>query len=271
MLDPQIADRTRALIHAGRPNRTGAMNQAVSRVLGEMNKRGVLRSSMTIQSVGGVLAKELRARANLTLGTLLRVHGALNAPLNETLAADLKHEASTYINEDAQELTAKWVEAVRWHKEQLSLEAEHGAAQNFVDAEIDLYVDSLRVRANRAEAGGAQIVNIIGPVGAVQTGPGAVAHVVQEISGSDRDAILAALGQIKAQLPDATDIDDPIKQEIEVLVDESEQELRKDRPVLAKVRAMLSSAAVTIQTVANLQPAYQTLKTALVPLGIYLP
>jgi hypothetical protein len=271
MLDQQIAERIRTLIHAARPNRAQAVDKEISRIRGEMAKRNVLQSSMTVQRIGELVAMELRARANLTLGTLLRVHTALGSPLSDTLATDLKHEASVYINEDADELTAKWQKHLTWHRGDLSLQAERITAQDSVDAEIDLYVDSLKARAKQAQASGAQTVTISGPVGAVQMGSGAVAHVIQQISGNDRTAILEALGQIKAQLPDATDIDNPTKQEIQTLVDESEQELQKDQPALAKVRAMLSTAAGTIQTIASLQSVYQTLKAALVPLGIFLP
>jgi hypothetical protein len=59
--------------------------------------------------------------------------------------------------------------------------------------------------------------------------------------------------------------------EVVAVVEETRSELLVDRPNRTKLQAFFSVITSTIQTLASAQPAYQALKTALLPFGVILP
>ena len=61
------------------------------------------------------------------------------------------------------------------------------------------------------------------------------------------------------------------KQEIVELVEEAGAETKKPQPNSSKLLATFTVIAQAIQTVGSLQPAYNTLKSTLIPFGILLP
>jgi hypothetical protein len=211
----------------------------------------------------------------LLFGVLKRTHQSLGAPLIDTLLDDLKHEAHIHINEDTRELTDILQRTAAYlgpqKISQFTMEKEEIHVTWKVDAEIELYVTALRAQAANRMSAGQSIINISGPVGAVQTGAGSTAHIVQNLGAEDRTALEAALAMLHEQLNHATGIDAGTRSEVQTLVEQSREELKKEKPAMAVLRAMLLSAATTIQTIADMQPAYRTLRAALVPVGILLP
>lgn len=275
MLDAKIIELVRGLMAAERELRRENIDLGIATLRGELNAKGMWHSGRALKEVRRYLVEELRARGMLTLGTLQRVHSQVGAPLSDTLAADLKQEADIHISEDAQGLNEVYKKSLEQidpglvSRFELTPEGEPIKAK--VAAELDLYVAGVAKQKEQAAGSPQSVVTITGPVGAVQTGAGAVAHVVQNLSADDRATLDAALTTLIEQLKHANDLDASTKQNVEVLVQESQAELRKEKPVLARLSAFLSGTAGTIQTVGSLQPAYQVLKTALIPLGILLP
>ncbi|GAN34602.1 MAG: hypothetical protein DYG83_17555 [Candidatus Brocadia sp. AMX2] len=86
-----------------------------------------------------------------------------------------------------------------------------------------------------------------------------------------RTALTEALNQIAAILVNSNIALPQPKAEIVELVGEGQQELKKKSPNLTKLRSLLSAVGGSIQTVASMKPAYETLKEALTFLGISLP
>jgi hypothetical protein len=58
------------------------------------------------------------------------------------------------------------------------------------------------------------------------------------------------------------------KSEIVELIDESKAELAKDKPNVSRLRGLLPSIALAIQTSAALRPAYEIFKRALALMGL---
>ena len=140
-----------------------------------------------------------------------------------------------------------------------------------VTAEIDLFSLSLTRRAEAQNSQSAPIVNFYSPVGTVQTGPNATANVVQNINPVDKEVLLRALDAVKQGIASIDRLPVYPKQEIIELVDEAHVEVGKPTPNVTKLGAIMFAVATAIQTVGSLQPAYQTLKDALIPFGIQLP
>jgi len=275
VLDAKIIELVRSLMAAERELRRDAVELAIATIRGELNAKGAWNSGRALKEVRRYLVEELRARGMLALGTLQRVHSQVGAPLSDTLVADLKQEANNQIGEDAHGLNKVYMKTLEHMEDRLvrryELTPEGEPIKAKVAAELDLYVVGLTKKTEQAAANAQSVVTITGPVGAVQTGVGAVAHVAQNLAADDRAALAAALTALMEQLKNANDLDTSTKQNVEVLVQESQAELHKEKPALARLSAFLSGTAGTIQTVGSLQPAYQVLKTALIPLGILLP
>lgn len=281
MLDPKIVERARTIIHAAWPEEQRAFRDKLLEIISEMHKRGVLQSSMTLNAATQAAVNELHARANRNWGTLMRVHQLLGAPLTETLSSDLKHHAKIFIDEDAQTLRGDMMTSlgdwptrlgVASGSDPYSLHNISTEVINKINAEIDLYVDAHSVRVKSIPQSGQQtVLNISGPVGAVQAGSASVAHITQNLAPKDTEELLRVLELLRGNLSIASDVDDSTKKEMLTLIDDSISELKKEHPVLARVRAYLSDVANTVQIFASAQPAYQALKAALVPLGIVLP
>jgi hypothetical protein len=276
VLDPKIIERARSLIHAEWPDKRAGLDRELSRIVSQASAAGRLRSGNTVRMLQGVAENELKARAHLVLNVLQRVHNALGAATYDGLANDLKQEAEIHINENAlsltEELKNRAGRLLPDMAKRMSLMDAQSAATAKVNAEIDLYVDSLAARnAGGVVPHGHTTVNISGTIGAVQTAPGAFASVTQHIGAEDKAEVLAVLAQLEDRIEQAADIAPDIKRELQGLIPETAAELNKERPALIKVKSLLQGIATTIQTLGSTQPAYQALKVALVPLGISLP
>lgn len=130
-----------------------------------------------------------RRWAEITWEEIRRVLASRAVGHSPSLAADVKDEVSRYAFHGVS-ADEKWPAADR--------EALLGP----INAEIDAYALALREHAKPGvdSRSGEPVFNIHGPVGAIQTGSGAVAHVVQTISPEGRDAIQAALNDIADRL-----------------------------------------------------------------------
>ena len=115
-----------------------------------------------------------------------------------------------------------------------------------------------------------QSYNFYGTVGVVQTGPGAIANIVQNLGAEEKHAILEALAQVRAAV-EATQELAAQRQELVEIAEECTAIVQSQNPNNSKLRAMFDMLSSSIQTIASAQPAYQTLKVALLSLGITLP
>ncbi|WP_060816721.1 hypothetical protein [Caballeronia sordidicola] len=114
------------------------------------------------------------------------------------------------------------------------------------------------------------IFNFHGAVGAVQTGPDAVAHV-QQVVGADQLANLkSALQAVQADLGKAN-ISTDERDEAQELIENTIAEVDKPKPSRLTLNSLLSGVAAATQMLSATSDAYKTVKDALVPFGISLP
>lgn len=98
-----------------------------------------------------------------------------------------------------------------------------------------------------------------------------MASVSQHIDANAKEQIREILENIKSTLLHS-DVNIPVpKSELIDVVQESQEELQKEKPNFTRVKGLLASVGTAIQVVASLQPAYTTLKKALMVIGISLP
>lgn len=266
-------DRLDRLVHASWAEREHDAPRQIGKVKTEAAHRGAFHSGGTILMINEILGRELQARAILLWQAIVRVHRIVGVDEDVDLADYFKRVFRQYLDEALNALLSVYEK----QSQLISVKAPSnlkGIAELSIkkhDVEIDLYVDSLRGKGRDAVASPASTYNFYGSVGAVQSGPGAYANVVQNLAASEKRDIVDALQEVKSALQNVTDRDEKETGELIELVDESVIELQKSNPNSTKLRAWFDVIAGTIQVLANAGPAYRALKAALLPLGIVLP
>jgi hypothetical protein len=234
---------------------------------------------MTLVQVASLCADAARDRAQIAWQTLFRFVTTSGITYYEGLAEDLKKVIADHLPENLVDLKGfvkEEAEALGLPDliSQLQAEVEGARATTLakINGEIELFVISLKNRAQVSKDQPEQTVfNIYSPVGAIQTGATAVAYVSQTIDTATRDKLLNVLRELEQRLETVDSLPKHPKHEIIELVKESETEVRKETPNSTKLRTILSAIATSIQTVADLRPAYEGLKEALMYFGITLP
>lgn len=262
-MEENVINRIRSLIHANRGMLQDDLSLKIVKEKAEHAQRGMVRSSVMSQSLSRLIEKELEARTKFLLQTIQRVFKELGVGFEDSLGIDLKNVVHILFEEDRKELSERLAKELHWvPPERLSIEIASGRIRQWIDAELDLYVETLKKEQGKAPTPSHSVFHINAPVGAVQTGPGSISNVVQNIDSTQRNDLLDALRNLKEELIHTMDASSNTKEEMLVLIEESENELRKENPKLPVLKSLLGSVAVIIQTIGSLQPAYQTMKSA---------
>lgn len=274
MLDAEISKLVRASVRAQWIQRSGELLERLEQTKVTLAKTGNSHSGAAIRSIQKVCAVELAARARIVWGQLETTHRKLGSPQSETLADDMKREVETHIDEQDQQLKQLATDQLAYMKNLPPVDLISGtkaSIKGILAAEIDLYVAGLPHENGQRQAGAVTTINITGSVGSIQTGAGSVANVTQSISAADKEALGLALSEAKALLQEIDDATAPEKQDVLQVVSDAETELTKETPNKTKLRGLLMGAAVTIQTIPAMQPAYQAIKAAMLQIGFHLP
>lgn len=275
MLEKRLKDRAERLIEV----RISERRQQLPRDIGQIKSRaaghGAFHSSNTMLAIHGAFARELEIRSIICWECLVRVHRILGAVHCENLASDLKDYMHSFIEKTRNELDEflnNELKTFQPHK--LTLDDAQRHANQKHDIEIDLYCDSLQAQETDTEIqslAAKQEYYFYGTVGAVQTGANAIANVVQNIGADDKQALTDALNLVRESIGAIQNLAEVQKEELVQVVDECRAEITSEKPNNTRLRALLSTVATSIQTIASAQPAYQAVKGALLPLGIVLP
>jgi hypothetical protein len=283
LLDPRIPDLVARRLQVEQEQRWAALAADVNRIKGEMASRNTLQSSATVDRIAKRCAQEVTTWATIVAQRVLQTAVAVGVEPNEGLGAELKTLIHRYLPET---LTRSTVEdavrtafapnqpmysSMRERKGTLITTARQQALQT-ADTEVDLFVAQLerdRAQGTATVPGG---VTIYGNVGAVQTGIGATAHVVQAFDTAEREMLCEALGMVAQSLQALDPHEYVFRQDVLELLREVEEEAEKEKPNSLRLRSILMGVAMTIQTIPAVQPAYATLKGAVATLfGIALP
>ena len=275
MLDPIFLDRVARLTEVRIRERRRQFPGELTAIAGNLNARGLLRSSVHVFQSQQAHERELEARAILTWENLVRVHRTFGARYAPELRDDFKALLSTRVEVDFAELSGSF-EAVQrlsglLRANDLAEAKEHVLSKHA--AEIDLYVDSLLPSegSGSMSSPNSQTYNFYGNVGAVQTGAHAVANTIQNLGADDRAALISAIDQVKDALTSTSTLQEQHRRELLELASEAKEQLAAANPNNTKLLTVFTVLATSVQAIASAQPAYLALKSALLPLGIMLP
>mgnify|MGYP001572399059 CR=1 FL=1 len=276
MLDSTVAELTDRLIQSQLAERRKQLQQELIAISRRLSANGLLRSGAHIQQVTEACRHEIETRGWIVWNAHRRVLSELAVAPYPELSRDLKSRMAHYLplGDDYAQPPRDLAEllGVQSHPDIRVHEAhEHVLAK--MGTEIDLFVETLnrRIQQLAEPTPGNSVVNIYAPIGALQTGPGATANVVQQIGNNDKKALQEALLTVREALSALSEQVNFPKAEIIEMVDEASSEVVKPTPNRFKLTSMLTAIGDTIRVVGSMNSAYQSLKVALLPLGITLP
>lgn len=274
MLSDTFRERAARLIDVGFTERRRQLPLSLVKIDREAAAAGGgSHSSARYLQIHRLVAQELHTRAIIVWRALVRVHRTLANTFTETLADDFKSEFASYLGEVQAELAKTLAEKIKDDKllQRLTLDEAASDSLSKHNIEIDLYADDLRnLSAESAGTSMKHTYNFYGAVGAVQTGAGAQASVVQNLGADERQTILLALVEVRKAIEAAHELGAQQGELIEI-ADECAALTQADSANNSKLRAMFDVLASSIQAVASARPAYEAMKAALLPLGITLP
>jgi len=273
MLDSTITELADRMIQLQFHERTKQLEHDILLAQADAAKRNMFTSSSHVDVVYDICERDVELRALIVWQNLMRVLSHAGTVPVATLADELKQAVSKYgsaICADSDD-HLQAVARVAGFKPRQSLTAARDRAVRKVYAEIDLFVLGLARREQSQSHPSGAVYNFYSPVGAVQTGPNASAEVFQNVTTQDREAFSSALSLVRKALASVDRLPAHPKEEIVELVDEAETEIKKSKPNNSKLLSTFMVIAQAIQTVGSLKPAYDALKTALLPFGIALP
>jgi len=273
MLEMKVTELAGRFIRLQFDERNKQLANEIARTQSDAAARGMGRSGAVVQLVYEHCARDMELRALIVWQNVSKVLSRSGVFLSDTLADDLKNEVAKYAEAIYLEPHNRYQDVVRnvgiGTAQPLTDARDKALAK--VNAEIDLFVLGLQRQEEAKENRSAPIFHFHSPVGAVQTGPNASAQVFQNVSTQDREALLGAIDSLRQSLAGIETLPAHPKEEIVELVEEANNEARKPTPNSSRLRAVFSIIAEAVQTAASVKPAYDVLKSALIPFGIFLP
>jgi hypothetical protein len=272
-LDKTITELADKMIELQLEERRELLKGEIRKLDDEFRAAGQWKSSRLVLLVKQLCNREIITRTQIVWQSLLKVLSAQSIVPAEGLGDELKERLQRYseliVSEPLEELR-KIANRIAPTVFAVDLAEGWELARKKVFADIDYFILSIEGRRERKE--GQTVFNFHGShIGTLQTGPGASAITIHMLNKHDRDTLTNALNHAKQDLLGLEKLPGYDKNEVIDLIERGQAELNKPKPNSMWLRSTLSGIATAIQTAASLQPAYQMLKTALLPLGIFLP
>jgi len=145
-MDDRISIRIQNLINGQKEESRRQLFEGINRIKSELAQHNALHSSTTAQQIYKLCARELEIRATQIWQSIVRVHQTYGTPNPESLSNELKDLFKQYISTEAKELTDVMIQNLmdRSFAMFCHLDTEVRAVLEKHNAEIDLYVDSLK-------------------------------------------------------------------------------------------------------------------------------
>jgi hypothetical protein len=210
---------------------------------------------------------EIESRARLIYKAAVHVLETSHAKRDLAVAEETRAVVRELIERECARLIAA---LQRYFEEPMEKEARSFAAEAAEQArehaaQVELYVASLPMPPQPSVARSGTSYTFNAPVGAVQTGHGAVANIHQSAAPPE---VMAALGLM---IDHFRQTDSEEFREAAAVVEEIRAEIQSLKPNRLKIAGAATGVCTLIQTVADLRPAYETLKAFLQTMGINVP
>ncbi len=192
MLDPEITELAGRMIAGQFEERNKQLDHDITKAREEATLSGMGSSGPVVQLVYEQCARDIDLRLQIVWQNLYRVLSHAGVVLTDKLADDLKSEVLKYVDavfDDPNNRYQKVVKNTPIGKPRQLTEARDRAYAK-VNAEIDLFVLGLRRQEEAKKSESGAVFNFYSPVGAVQTGPNAMAMFIgQSMPKIDRHSM----------------------------------------------------------------------------------
>jgi len=221
-----------------------------------------------LQARARIGCDELAVRADIIWGLIRRCHRVFGMPLDDQLAEDLQQLLREHLARQADVVTGmvdskpsglgqQWQALIR-----PTVKRRHEELFRKFTNEARIYAQATSLAPKEQSS----TYTFRGPVGAVQPGENAVAHVHIDATGATR--LVQALEQLQAAIPQATGMTPEHHANNEELVRDLIAASRAPKPNGPKLAGLLNGVAITVQTVAALRGAWDLVCDAARAMGI---
>jgi hypothetical protein len=222
----------------------------------------------TCMELGG---GELQVRAGLIWAAIKRTHGSLSGRDASGLLEDLQQQLAEYLTEEARVVSdyasVLWRENPKMFsivRDTINIDRRNELRERF-NIEAAFYVDHLK--APSIAGVGAHIMNFNAPVGAVQTGANAVAHV--SFSTADSQRLTDAIQALRHAIETNTEMPEQQRTGTLEIAADIVTATQAKTPNAHKITGLLNGLAQSVQTVAGLQPAWEAVRSAAIAMGAW--
>jgi hypothetical protein len=287
MLNENIRARINAFVAAEIAPRRRAFKEALQAEQNRLNARGLLKSGVGVRAAVRLGADELRVRATIVRGAVLRSYSSMSGQLaGESTLEDLREEIRGHVGTQAGNVQSIVAATVAISIRGLGTEAKLAQsvadelatceleAVNRLDIDVQEFVDNLKRSAEMSERGapGGSIahLNFFGSVGAVQTGHYAIANVSFS-DPADRARFIHALEELRRAIEQDTEMPANARGEISEIAGDLIEAANAEKLNGRKLSMLLGGLAQGIQTVASLRGAWDVVSDAAAMAGVTLP
>ncbi len=216
---------------------------------------------------------ELQVRAGIIWRVIARSYTSLVGGDSPSVLEDLRQQIAEYLTVEAR--TVADISAESWRgndkmflliRDSINVETRNELRAK-CDLEAQFFVDQLRRPASPGSDAPA-ILNFHAPVGSVQTGPHATAHVV--LDASDGRRLLDALESLRGAIEASAEMTGQQRAASLELISDLVVATKTEKPNTAKIGGLLKGLAQTVQTVASVQRAWDVVKSAAIAAHVWL-
>jgi hypothetical protein len=274
MLDDAIVAVTRDLLEGVVASRERGLEQNLLAKQSELARRGMLDSSVAIQLYADAAADELRFVAETLWAALLKSMAAMPPKFDPNLKNDVMAAFGTLFREKFGSIDAAMTARIRPGAPAMTahgtamIQGKYEALLRQYKGEITLWASARERSRSAAAPTPAATYNFHGPIGSLQTGPGAMAHVVQNIGPGDVAGVVEQLRELARQIGELQSIDERERGEGVTLATDIQAELQTAQPSRVKLRGLFYGLSEFVQALGAAPSAYVTLQSMASAIGL---
>ena len=202
MLDPKVVELTDGIIQSQFAERRQYLARDVHAIGMELSARGLFNSGAHIRRVVETCRREIEARGWMVHQAHVRVLSQLSIDPYPELSRDLKGRLSYFLPlcDDYTQIPKNLITQLGLQSSpDTTVHEAHEHVLSKIGVEIDLFAETIgrRKQQESDRADGKSIYNFYSGVGAVQTGAGATANVVQHIGSKEKQVLQEALQAVR--------------------------------------------------------------------------
>lgn len=268
MLDAQLLETIRSIIHARVPDRHDLVAREFKQAVAAQAARGGMRSGAMIAKLNNIAGTEIRARIKEAQNKIQQAVGELHICFSNTLAADMKHELAIHAREahDAvRDVLLSFAPHI-FQPEFLKIDTPYQRALTESNSELGFFAAKLQAAQREQAMSTKPNTNIyVHAPSIVQIGDNATANLILNLNDEAKEAVSRSLMACAKFLEETNSV--PRATDLIQIVDEAQVEVQKNNPNNTKLYASLQILASAFQGMASGGQVYELISNAITLFG----